>query len=378
MTLLHLIPDDKFVDMAVREFEAVAPGQHEWLVLDGQPPWRYLKDARVRGVSLSAFEAAARSPGVTGVVLHTLYGRHFDALAAVPQGLKMAWLGWGYDYYGMVCDAFPQGYVMPTTAALLARLATPAPSQLPCQVEPTALSWARPYARPTPRQRDLLARIDIFSPVIDSEFQLVRRHVPQLRARYLRWNYGTVEDDLRLPGAPCAADGPNLLVGNSATATNNHLELFDLIRRQVDLSNRQLIVPLSYGDAAYRHHIVQRGRALFGQAFVPLIEFLPLNRYIELLGTCGHVLMNHVRQQALGNLVISGLMGAKLHLPSTNPLRNWLRSLDISVSDIDGCDFRPLPQSDREHQIRVFETQWGRESQRQRTSDLVEAMKEQA
>lgn len=371
MKLLHLVVDDKFVDMAIREFEAVAPGCHDWIVLGGRQPFRYVKDARVRCLGMDGFAAAAANSA--GVICHIMETHHLAALAAVPADRQVVWIGWGYDYYGLINDAFPDGLLQTATRVLAARLAAPPPDIAARQPEPTVLGHARPYRRGTAAEHAALSRVDIFSPVIDVEYRLVCRHVPGFRARYLRWNYGTAEDDYTLPGLASAAGGDNLLIGNSATTTNNHLELFDHVKRNVDLGGRQVVVPLSYGDAAYRQYILQAGDALFGEAFVPLVDFMPRERYIQVLGSCGHVLMNHVRQQALGNLFISGLLGARLHLNRRSPLYHWLRTLGVPVSDVARADLRALDAADRDQQITVLQSEFGRTAQRIRTQALIDA-----
>lgn len=365
--LLHLVVDDKFIDAAVRDFEAAAPGRNEWVVLNGRQPFKYIKDARVRCVDLDGFARLASR--ASGLVCHTMERRHLAALALVPDQCRVTWLGWGYDYYGLIRDAFPDGLLMPLSAQLAAQLASPGTAAGPADI-------ANPYPPATANEQAALARIDIFSPVLSAEFDLVRDCVPGFRARYLRWNYGNVEDDLSLPGAVLEQYAPNILVGNSATATNNHLELFEYLRDHVDLSGRQLIVPLSYGDGAYRDAIVQRGRALFGDRFVPLVEFMPRERYIPLLRSCGNVMMNHVRQQALGNLVISGLLGAKLHVNPRSPLHSWLLGQGVPVESLGTGDMAPLSHSRRGEQASAFSRMFGRDVQATRTKAVVDAAME--
>jgi dTDP-N-acetylfucosamine:lipid II N-acetylfucosaminyltransferase len=371
--LLHLIVDDKFIDMAIREFEAVAPGRHDWVIVGGGTQRKFVKDERVRCLDWSGFERAVAAPDVGGLVCHVMTPTHLAALSRVPARVRVAWLGWGYDYYGLINDAFPDGLLQPATAALAARLAAPPPEVAAHAAVPTVLGHSRPYRRPDARERDALSRVDIFSPVIDTEYHLVRRHLPGFDARYVRWNYGTAEDDYALPGGTRGAPGRNILAGNSATATNNHIELFERIRRIGDLEDRLVVTPLSYGDAGYRSCVIKAGRELFGDAFVPLVDFLPKDRYIELLGSCGHVMMNHVRQQALGNLFISGLLGAKLHLGRANPLYNWLGSLGVPVSDIGQSDLAPLAAGDADAQVSALQREFGREPQRARTRALIDA-----
>lgn len=370
--------DDKFIDSAVREFEAVCPGDHEYVILDARPPFRYVRHPAVRTISRGAFADRVAQPDVAGVVVHSLPAEHLAVLRDIPPGPQVAWIGWGYDYYGMIADAFPEGLLMPATAALGAELQRRSGRPPAGPMALSELARARPYPKPNAVQQALLSRIDVFSPVLENEYALVRRHQPTLRARYVRWNYGTVEDDLSLPGAPtggAAPLGPNLLLGNSATAANNHLELFEHVRRHVDLEGRELVVPLSYGDAAYRAEIEREGRRRFGAALVPLVDFMPKDRYIEVLLSCGHVLMNHVRQQALGNLVICGLLGAKLHLNPRNPIGPWLRRIGVEWSNVERPDLQPLSAPAREAQAAALHRELNRDAQRARTAALIDTLR---
>jgi dTDP-N-acetylfucosamine:lipid II N-acetylfucosaminyltransferase len=373
MKLLHLVPDDKFIDMAIREFELVAPGQHEFVVLDAQPPYRYLKDPRVRSVTLAAFAQAAARPEVRAVVLHCMQPNHYAALAHVPADKTTLWIGWGYDYYGLLNDAFVDGLILPRTASLLRKSAA-ATSHAASEPVKAELSWARPYRKPTAAEAALLARIDYFSPVLEPEYQLARQHNPWLRARYLPWNYGTAEDDLMLDAPAHSEPGPNLLVGNSATPTNNHIEAFECIERSVDLAGRQLVVPLSYGDAHYARYITQIGHTKFGAAFRPLNQFMPKDAYLALLQSCGLVVMNAVRQQAMGNIYISALLGARLFMNRRNPSHAWLQSMGVRVDDVEQLDTAALTPEQRHSNTAAILAHLGRQPQRERTRQLVHTL----
>lgn len=367
MKILHLVLDDKFIDMALREFETVAPGVHETVILGASAPFRYLAQVKPRTVDLAGFVQAASAREVQAVVFHGMPGAHLLALAQLPAGPLAIWLGWGYDYYGLLNDAFPQGLIQPDTAALLNRLRPPAAGAPAASV----LAAARPYRKPTAAERQALRRVDLFSPVLDVEYHLVRRHCPELRARYLRWNYGTAEDDFAPEAAAPQQPGPDLLLGNSAMPTNNHLELFERVRRKVDLDGRRLIVPLSYGDAAYGQAVARKGRELFGDAFVPLLDYVDKARYIQLLASCGTLVLNTVRQQALGNVYISAQLGARIVLNRSCPLHGWLLRQGMPVCDLESMGVQPLDAAQRQQQQRAVLEIVGRQAQRLRTRELV-------
>ena len=376
MKIIHLLVDDKFIDSAIREFEAVSPGVHEYLLPAGQPPYRYLRSPLVQAVSREACLARLRQPDVAAVVCHGLPLSYLLMLPELPPGPTVIWLGWGYDYYGLIADAFPQGLFMPETSALVARIHPRGGLPQPGVMRSSVLSTARPYAKPSRTELAALQRIDLFSPVLPNEYHLVKQHQPSLKAGFIRWNYGTTEDDMSLigTGQELPRLGHNILVGNSATPANNHLECFAALRKLPDLDDRQVVVPLSYGDfdGAYTRHIVSVGTQHFGSRFTPLLEFLPKDRYIEVLTSCGHVMMNHIRQQAMGNLIISGLMGAKLHMNRSNPATSWLRRLGLPIADLARPDLSALSPADARAQAQALQAEYGRDTQRPRTRHLVD------
>ncbi len=376
MKIIHLLVDDKFIDSAIREFEAVSPGVHEYLLPAGQPPYRHLRSPLVQAVTREACLARMRQPDVAAVICHGLPLSHLLMLPELPPGPTVIWLGWGYDYYGLIADAFPQGLFMPETSALVARIHPRGGLPQPGVMRASVLSAARPYAKPSRTELAALQRIDLFSPVLPNEYHLVKQHQPGFKAGFIRWNYGTTEDDMSLIGAGQGLPrlGRNILVGNSATPANNHLECFAALRKLPDLDDRQVIVPLSYGDfdGAYPRHIVSVGTQHFGTRFVPMREFLPKDRYIEVLTSCGHVMMNHIRQQAMGNLIISGLMGAKLHMNRGNPAASWLKRLGLPIADLARPDLSPLNPADAQAQANALQTEYGRATQRPRTRQLVD------
>ena len=111
--------------------------------------------------------------------------------------------------------------------------------------------------------------------------------------------------------------GTDILLGNSASATNNHLEAFDLLK-QCELGDRKVITPLSYGRKRYAQAVASSGQKELPGNFKPLTEFLPLEEYNKIMSRCGVVVMNHYRPEAMGNIIAALYMGAKVFLNNTD------------------------------------------------------------
>lgn len=122
-----------------------------------------------------------------------------------------------------------------------------------------------------------------------------------------------------------------ILLGNSATESNNHLEAFDLLKgMDVDI-----YCPLSYGGEHYRNLIVQKGKELFGNRFHPVTTFMERKAYIDFLAQMDVVLMYHNRSQAWGNIATSLTLGKPVFLKSKNPLGKFINALQLQYYEAD-------------------------------------------
>lgn len=131
-----------------------------------------------------------------------------------------------------------------------------------------------------------------------------------------------------------------ILVGNSATYTNRHEEVFEWLSKFKDEPIR-VLCPLSYGDEAYGRRISELGTAIFGEKFVPLTSFIPFAEYSRLLSTVDIAVMNHNRQQAVGNIIALRYLGKKVYVPGDVVTFRFFEQFGVPLSDA-----RTIAQSD--------------------------------
>ena len=126
--------------------------------------------------------------------------------------------------------------------------------------------------------------------------------------------------------------GDAVLLGNSSDYSNNHLDIFQLIKG----INKKLIVPLSYaGYNSYKKLIINEGERVFDKLFSPITEFIPLIKYNKLLLSCNTVIMYHIRQQALGNIFMSLYIGMRVFLNKKSGTYKYLKDRGVIVFDLD-------------------------------------------
>lgn len=151
---------------------------------------------------------------------------------------------------------------------------------------------------------------------------------------------------------PSGLPGVRVLVGNSATETNCHLEAFALIARH-GCEDMEIHCPLSYGDAKYRDIVIANGRALFGDRFKPMLQMLPLPAYNDFLSTIDIAVMHHNRQQGMGNIVSLLAMGKKVFMRPEQAHTRYLNQLGLATWDLGHFDPTHLSPALREGNIEL-------------------------
>lgn len=122
-----------------------------------------------------------------------------------------------------------------------------------------------------------------------------------------------------------------ILVGNSASPTNNHLEILQMLSVFVH-EDIKIICPLSYPDEKqYTERVIQYGKNTFGSKFIPLRELMNTDEYGRLLSGVDVAIMNHERQQGLGNVLSLLYLGKKVYLRKEVTSYIYFKNKDVKI-----------------------------------------------
>lgn len=380
MKILHLATDDKFLDHAFPVFEAVYPGANDVFVFAAKTPLKYVKlkpDHIETKRSPFFYKKAKLGKDVYSkydlVIFHSLGSSTYPELANISKETPTIWLGWGFDYYPELLHEIP--LYLERTKDLYSRLAS-------ATLKRRAVALAKEFIRIVlPRNSKVRAveKITVFSPVLPDEYGMVKssrkwRNFPKFGS----WNYGTMEDNLIKGFEGEVITGNAILVGNSATYTGNHAEALDLLHK-LGVNDREVVVPLSYGDPQLAKELISLGQEYFSDNFEPLMDFMPVQDYVAIIKKCGYVIMNHVRQQAVGNIVIMLYLGARVFVRQENPVYAFFKNSGVVISTVHELEVQPellnlpLTAQERASNRAIVSDYWGRERAYERTRKLVEA-----
>lgn len=327
MKILHLVQDEKFIDFFSRKIKAVSNDTHLYVVHvdDATQKLGFIKETEVyRKVDGRYFCSKKMEDDLAGcdvLVVHFLTVNAASMVLKAASYVKVVWSGWGADYYYLLPGG-QQILYAPETRKIVNAIDR-------ARIISDPFFLARILLRPLRKIYILkrfifpaIKRVDFFSSPLPADYELLMKGIGNLfSAKYVQLNYGDCKSTFTQ--SPNISLKGNILVGNSSSPTNNHLEVFNFLKG-MNLEGRKVIVPLSYGDDVYRCHVIKHGRRILGEYFYPIINFIPLNEYNHLIGSCSVVIMNQFRQQALGNIGSVMIGGSKLYLSRSNVIFKFL------------------------------------------------------
>jgi hypothetical protein len=119
-------------------------------------------------------------------------------------------------------------------------------------------------------------------------------------------------------------------IGNSGDPTNNHLEVFHMLG-EIKSNDLCVLAILSYGNQEYISNLIDKGKELFGDRFFPVTDYLPPREYSMILSQVDVAIMNHNRQQGVGNLVSLFYLGKKVYINEQTSTFDFLSTHGIEV-----------------------------------------------
>lgn len=142
-------------------------------------------------------------------------------------------------------------------------------------------------------------------------------------------------NNLKFVSGKRETDKPVFLLGNSADPSNMHIEVLEALSKHKDADLR-IYCPLSYGGTMpYKQEVIAIGKRLFGENFIPLTELLDASGYANLLSEVDIALMNHNRQQGLGNILALLYLGKKVYMRTNITSYHFFYRNKAAVFDIE-------------------------------------------
>lgn len=366
--IVHLAEDDKFIRYAYDQFSAVNNFQNtfEIFVKDTNEDYKFINfENRKNDFSILSTKAFIDYLNLQDlVVIHYLNSNYYTILLNREMKTPILWIGWGGDYYFLI-DTLPYFNIYKPLTSRLLNI-----SNNKFIVNSTSI------IKKIKRRKILkiINRINYFAPVLKEDFDLIVDNYSQFNPKFVNWNYGSLEKFISGLESYRVIQN-DILIGNSATQTNNHLDIFNFLKLKEN--TKKIVVPLNYGDVHYGDIIEAQALKHLGNEVRIIREYLPYNSYIEIIKSCGNVFMGHIRQQALGNILVMLYIGAKIYFFENSVTYKFLKRNNLIVFTIEQfIKNRELLdyvftddqlKSQRNFLLKI----WGAETNRIKTNDIT-------
>lgn len=332
---LHLTHDNIFIDNIIKvcdEFSLL--DDHKFVVFpndDGKEIKFVRSDAALKAVydSPEFWQAIGDWKKYSTVYIHWLWDRTQQLVLQIPKEIKVVWCFWGGD--GLEIPELLDYVYQPKTAKYYRFNKNIKPfftfniKKLKQHIYESYVYLPRFY-----KQHKLaVQRIDYFAHYLPFDFQVVQK-VNDSQMKMLPFHYACMEDLVTLSQQIYIPAGKHIILGNSDTETNNHLEAIDVLSAN-ELADYTIYCPLSYEGKKYAKDIAEYGKKKLGKQFLPLLEFLPRIEYEKILSQSKVAIMNHNRSQALGNLAILLCNGTRVYMSKDSALFKFFKENNIHV-----------------------------------------------
>jgi len=348
--------DSPFILSSSFIFEKAFPAQNTFLlVAQGASDYLYPKEGFITEYNEEEALAMLKNghEKYDVIVLHGLGDFHSRLAIELADYSKLLWLFWGAEVYNNPLIN-KENILGPLTEHLIRSSALSIAN---------VKSLVRKYLLPSrqhQRIKEAASKVRYIGVPYEEDFTNLRnKDAINNLCRPLSYSYYPPEH-IFTSSAQAQFIGNNILLGNSATPENNHMEALELLSG-FELGDRKIITILSYGDDSYKNKIVSRGQKAFPEHFMPIVDFMPLVDYNALLGTCSVAIMNHYRQQAVGNILSLLWIGTKVFLSERNTMYHYLKRIDchiFTVSELTGGNdaniLEPLNETERIHNRHIL------------------------
>ena len=227
------------------------------------------------------------------VVFHAFSHAQYSLIMQMPTYVKKIWIFWGYEGY----HAMYYSSLVDNKSWLAANKHKGTKVFIKHLLKKYFLQHIKRYGIQT---REIIKHMDVCATWDLWGHEFVKKINPDIQT--IHFSYYPAEWMFWPEEVPPMTIHKNILLGNSVSYTNNHIEALYYLKK-MSYSFDKVYLPLSYGNQPhYLKNLIQTGKRLLGDKFIPMTQFLPLEEYNKLFNNMRLVWMNHIRQQAAGNI----------------------------------------------------------------------------
>lgn len=346
MNILHIIDDEKFIGLCIKTFKIEHVKNH------------YLKSNELSKDFL-------KQNKIDTIFIHFLKDSEVAFLSENNITTPIIWMFWGAD--GFSLPGFYSYFLDQQSKRFLYKIKI-STGFVPFMKHFIKLNFKSilNHLPATKTKLSVINNFDSIVPIVPGDYHLIKDKY-KVTAPLFHFNYVTpIENKI-----DSETKNVNILLGNSADITNNHISVLEELQKH-DLRNRKVYIPLNYGNTEYKEHLLGYLNKMDNEGIIPIIDFMPFNEYSEMINSCSIMIMNHHRQQALGNIIIGFCNGCTIYMSSKSSLYDYLTSKGFIIKEMENLSgFSEISNEDKTHNFKLTKETFGEERQIELVSKLL-------
>lgn len=347
MKILHLITDHQVIERTLGVYEVLFPNQNEVLLFNNTKEIKHLeKYALSRCVTSKTIRQIAESidfSDITYVIAHYMTMDKIDFIKYVPKNVHVCWEVYGYDLYNQFLE--PNGFEISYTNRFKYLRYSFAQTYLSPLFRTALYFKGSRYVFKWQKNRQfryISNRIDSIQYCCRYDAQLIEEFSHRQIPSYEVFNYSLTEVLGDLKDSPFTT-GKHILVGNSASFSNNHLYVLELLNKMELSPDVKLIMPLSYGGTnKYVDNVEKEFCDAFPGRVKTLRQYMPLHEYNKMFLEINSCIMSAWRQESIGTIIMCLYLGVKVFMSNRSPLYKWLVECGFTLFELESATSEAL------------------------------------
>lgn len=339
MKILHLIIDHQVIERTLGVYEKVFGGCNDVLFF-GSPVFKHLHKhkgspvvLRNQGMKIGKnFDFS----GYTHIIAHYLTMDMIDFIKSAPMNIHVCWEVYGADLYNqfLVPNGFELFYTNPIKYDKYGVFRRRLPFLFKLALEIKGHKYQFDFQ--INKQFNYISqRINSIQHGCYYDAAFIEQYASKKIHSYEVFNYSLSEVLGNLKETPFF-DGDTIMVGNSASYSNNHLYVLNLLKG-MELNNKlRFTLVMSYGGSKqYVSEVENAYNSFFPQKVEVLTDYLPLRLYNQLFLSVKSMIMSAWRQESIGTIIMGFYLGIKIFMSEKSPLYKWFVDCGFKVFAIE-------------------------------------------
>lgn len=343
MKILHLIVDHQVIERTLRIYEETFPNSNDVIIFSQLPNENNSKHLIAHKNSKRVLLGRGAKEGhiydfsgYSYIIAHYLTLDMIDFIREAPNNIHITWEIYGWDLYNQFLE--PLGFKLSYSDSSKYKKYGFAIKYFPPLFDILLYITGHHVDLAFKRKSSfkyICKRVNAIQYCCLYDAKYVEQYAKRSIYSYEVFNYSLSEVLGDLANSSFL-NGNDIMVGNSASYSNNHLYILNYIKKIKLDENSHIIMPLSYGGSQrYIDEVESCYQSIFGGAVKTLRNYLPLHKYNNIFLCLKAMILSAWRQESLGTAIMGFYLGVKVFMSEKSPLYRWFKDCNFIVFTIE-------------------------------------------